>query len=69
MHINARKAVTTTLALAATAALSLGISSEAWGSSAWDKAPATARSSAWDSHSSAWDAHSSAWDSHSSAWD
>ncbi len=72
MHSSIRKAVTGTLALAATAALSLGVSSEAWGTSAWDRAPSTDRTSAWDStpttdRTSAWDStpttnRTSAWD-------
>lgn len=53
MHINIRKVVTGVLALAATAAFSLGVSSEAWGGG---------KGSAWDSKGSAWDAKGSAWD-------
>ncbi len=58
----ARRVVTSTLALVATAALSLGSATEVWAktsawdsapassdkTSAWDKAPSTDRTSAWD---------------------
>ena len=71
MRSIARKTITATITVAATAAFGLGASSEAWGgkSSAWDRV-GTSKSSSWDS--SSWDragttTKSSAWDS--SAWD
>ena len=50
MRTIARKAITATLTIAATAAFGLGASSEAWGakSSAWDRISTTGNSSAWD---------------------
>ena len=47
----ARRVVTSTLALVATAALSIGSATEVWAkTSAWDGAPATSdrKTSAWD---------------------
>ncbi len=70
-----RRFATSTLALVATAALSLGVSTEAWGKTvAWDAHSTTGKTVAWDAHATttgktvAWDAHATttgktvAWD-------
>ena len=84
MHSNVcRRLTSAALTVAATAAFGVGATSEAWGTSAWDRSGITGyqlckHTSAWDrlsSDTSAWDTvctDTSAWDrvsTDSTAWD